>query len=102
MLTFRGRAVALLAVFSMLPVAVAAQKDAFRDALIAFHTKVAGDYGDEGPLIAANLERMSSALAVWDETIRSVEQDLRPRLTAARMNDGVRMHTTLAELYVER
>src|SRR5438105_10196875 len=101
-LTLRARAVVSLAVFSVLPVRVAAQKDAFRDALIGFHANLAGGYGDEGPLVSENLAKMASTLATWDETIRSVDRDLRPRLTTAATGERVRMHTTLAELYVER
>src|SRR4051812_3412683 len=78
-LTFRARAAVLLVVFNVLSVSAAAQKDAFRDALIGFHSKLSGDYGDEGSLVAANLETMSSALAVWDGTIRSAEENLRTR-----------------------
>ncbi len=95
-------AVCLVAALGALSASPAAQKDAFREALIGFHAKLAGDYGDEGPLVAGNLERMASALAAWDETIRNVEQDLRPRLTAAATGERVRIHTALGELYVER
>ncbi|HKF66219.1 MAG TPA: hypothetical protein VKB36_06815, partial [Vicinamibacterales bacterium] len=44
----------------------AAQIDAFRDALIGFHATIAGNYGDEGPLVLRNLDRMASSLSAWD------------------------------------
>jgi tetratricopeptide (TPR) repeat protein len=81
---------------------VLAQKDAFRDALIEFHSKLAGDYGDEGPLVASNLEKMASSLATWDAMIRSAEEDARSRLQVAPVTERLRLHTALGEMYVER
>jgi tetratricopeptide (TPR) repeat protein len=81
---------------------VSAQKEAFREALIAFHSKLAGDFGDEGTAAAENLERMSSALAKWDETIQNSERDVRSRLQAAASSERARIHMALAQLYVER
>jgi tetratricopeptide (TPR) repeat protein len=102
-LTFRPRvAVLLAAILCVVSVRAAAQKDAFRDALIGFHAALSGDYGDEGPLVAGNLERMASALAAWDEAIRGAEQNLRPRLASASLRERVQVHTTLAQLYRER
>src|SRR5437764_7174904 len=102
MWTLRARVgVCIATLLGAFPASAAAQADAFRDALIGFHAKLAGDYGDEGPLVSANLEKMASALATWDQTIRSLEQDLRPRLTTAAIGERVRIHTTLAERYVE-
>jgi tetratricopeptide (TPR) repeat protein len=92
----------LVALLGALPIRAAAQKDAFRDALIGFHSTLAGDFGDEGPLSAADLEAMASSLAKWDETIRGAERDLRSQLPAAASSARVRIHTALAELYVER
>jgi tetratricopeptide (TPR) repeat protein len=82
--------------------APAAQKSAFRDALIAFHSKLAGDYGDEGPQIVGSLDRMASSLAVWDQQIRAAEQDLQQRLPAATSNERARLHQSMAESYAER
>jgi tetratricopeptide (TPR) repeat protein len=95
-----GLAAALLSTF--LSTTVAAQKDAFRDALIGFHAKLAGDFGDEGPGVLENLEKMSSSLAAWDDAIRVAEREHRARLAAAAPSEQVRIRTTLAELYVER
>jgi tetratricopeptide (TPR) repeat protein len=95
-------AVCLAAILVGLPSTAAAQKDAFRDALIAFHSKLSSDYGDEGPAIATSLDAMSSSLAIWEAAIRTAEQESRQRLPAAALPDRVRIHSTLAELYVER
>jgi tetratricopeptide (TPR) repeat protein len=95
-------AVCLVAVLAALSASAGAQKDAFRDALIGFHANLAGDFGDEGPLVVENLQRMASALAKWDEMIRGAEQDLRRRLPAASAAESARIHTTVAESYVER
>lgn len=81
---------------------VAAQKEAFRDALVGFHAKLAGDYGDEGPGVVENLDKMASSLAAWDEMLRTSTRDLRSRLQATPTNEQVRVRTTLAELYIER
>jgi tetratricopeptide (TPR) repeat protein len=89
---------------TLLSTAVAAQteKDAFRDALIGFHAKLAGDYGDEGPAAIENLQRMTSSLASWDEAIRTSTRELESRLPSAPTSERVRIRTTLAELYTER
>ena len=101
--TFRAHVAACLAAFlSAFAVPVAAQQDAFRDALIGFHSTLAGDFGDEGPLITGQLEKMASSLATWDETIRGAEQDLRSRLPAAAIGERVRLHMALAEVYINR
>jgi len=67
-LTFRVRATACLVLLFALPSTAIAQADVFRDALIAFHSKLAGEDGNEGPAIVASLDRMASALASWNET----------------------------------
>jgi tetratricopeptide (TPR) repeat protein len=80
----------------------AAQIDAFRDALIGFHSTIAGDYGDEGPLVLRNLDRMGSSLPAWDTVIRDAEQNARTRLGTASASESVRLHGALAQLYIER
>ena len=92
----------LVSTLTVWTAAPAAQKSAFRDALIGFHAQLAGDYGDEGPRIAANLERMASSLAAWDQQIRAAEQDQRQRLPAATSSERVRLHQSMAELYADR
>jgi tetratricopeptide (TPR) repeat protein len=95
-------AVYLAAILIGLPSTAAAQKDAFRDALIAFHSKLAGDYGDEGPAVASSLDAMSSSLAAWDAAIRTAEQESRRQLPAATSLERRRIHSALADLYLER
>jgi tetratricopeptide (TPR) repeat protein len=79
-----------------------AQIDAFRDALIGFHSTVAGEYGDEGPLVVRNLDRMASNLSAWDTVIRDAEQNTSARAGAGSPRERARVHAELARLYVER
>src|SRR6476619_1437865 len=58
-----------------------AQKAAFVDAFVAFHSALFGTYGDEGPEVTAALERMSASLDVWEQARRQVEAELRARST---------------------
>jgi tetratricopeptide (TPR) repeat protein len=69
-------AVALLLV---LPVRVAAQKDAFIDAFIAFHSALPGTYGDEGVTVTSSLDRMAAALDEWERAGRAAEAQLKAR-----------------------
>ena len=92
----------LLSTLFSTTVAAQTAKDAFRDALIGFHAKLAGDYGDEGPAVVENLDKMASSLPAWDEMLRTSTRDLRSRLQATPTNEQVRVRTTLAELYIER
>ena len=39
--------------------------------------RCAGAYGDEGPQLAAHVEKMTAALAAWDGEIRDAESQLR-------------------------
>jgi tetratricopeptide (TPR) repeat protein len=93
---------ACLTVFSTAAAPAAAQIDAFRDALIGFHSTLAGAYGDEGPLAVRNLDRMASSLSAWDATIRDAEQDERARVATAPSGERARIHAALAQLYIER
>ena len=68
-------AVALL----LLPSAAAAQKDAFIDAIIDFHSALSGTYGDEGAQVEAALDRMAVALEAWNTRSRTAEAALRSR-----------------------
>src|ERR1044071_5796517 len=47
-----------------------AQKDAFVDAFVAFHSALFGTYGDEGPEVIAALDRMTASLDAWDQSRR--------------------------------
>ena len=63
----------------LFPVPAAAQKDAFVDSFIAFHSALAGTYGDEGAAVTAALERMASSLATWEQTQANGEAALKAR-----------------------
>jgi tetratricopeptide (TPR) repeat protein len=75
--TFSARLAVALALTAAFSTPVLAQKDLFRDALIAFHSKLAGEDGNEGPAVTANLQRMEAALAAWDERTRTSADTLR-------------------------
>ena len=83
----RRSLVAVLAVAFLfsLPVLARAQKSAFLDALIEFHSALPGPYGDEGPQIIAALDRMATSLDAWERVNRDAEQALsaRPGTTPA-------------------
>jgi tetratricopeptide (TPR) repeat protein len=95
-------AVCLVLLVGALSASPAAQVDAFRDALIGFHSAIAGGYGDEGPLVLRNLERMTSSLSAWDAVIRDAEQSASARVGTAPAGERARAHAALAQLYVER
>jgi tetratricopeptide (TPR) repeat protein len=66
-----ARAVAVsLALGLSASTAASAQKVAFVDAFVAFHSALFGTYGDEGPEVTAALERMSASLDVWEQSPR--------------------------------
>ena len=78
----RAAAVSLTIVISA-PTSAAAQKLAFVDAFVAFHSALFGTYGDEGPEVTAALARMSASLDVWEQSRREAEAELRARPTPA-------------------
>jgi tetratricopeptide (TPR) repeat protein len=61
--------------------AASAQKVAFVDAFVAFHSALFGTYGDEGPDVTAALDRMAASLDVWEQSRRDAEAALRLRST---------------------
>jgi tetratricopeptide (TPR) repeat protein len=63
----------------LLPAPAAAQKDSFVDSFIAFHSALAGTYGDEGAAVTAALERMASSLESWEQTRLKTEAALKER-----------------------
>lgn len=78
------RAVAVsLAVVLGASTAASAQKLAFVDAFVAFHSALFGTYGDEGPEVTAALARMSASLDVWERSREDAEAELRARPTPA-------------------
>lgn len=61
----------------LLPAPAAAQKGAFIEAFLEFHSALSGTYGDEGPRVEAALDRMVVALEAWNAESRSAEASLR-------------------------
>jgi tetratricopeptide (TPR) repeat protein len=59
-------ATATLAIVLCVAAPARAQKSAFVDALIDFHSALFGTWGDEGPLVSAALDRMTAALDAWE------------------------------------
>ena len=77
----RRSVTAVLAVTLLLavPVRAAAQKSAFIDAFIEFHSALPGTYGDEGTQITAALDRMAASLDAWERAGRDAEAALKAR-----------------------
>jgi len=92
----------LLLVMLAVPSTALAQRDGFLAAFVQFYQTLRGSYGDEGPQLAAQLEKMTTALAEWDREIGDAERQLRPRLTGADAQTALEAHTILASLYLER
>jgi len=92
----------LLLVMLAVPSTALAQRDAFLAALVQFYQTVRGSYGDEGPQLSAQLEKMTTALAAWDRAIADAESQLQPRLSGADVPTALEAHTILASLYLER
>jgi tetratricopeptide (TPR) repeat protein len=55
------------------PPAALAQKGAFLDALVEFHSALFGTYGDEGAQVVAALDRVSVTLDEWERSSRAGE-----------------------------
>ena len=91
-----------LAVALLLPSSASAQKDRFRDALIAFRASLGGTFGDEGPQLRAALDDMASSLAEWDREAASAETELRGGLPDAPPEDRLRRRIALASLMLDR
>ena len=87
----------------VVPAPAAAQREPFYSAVVAFYRSLAGTYGDEGPLLTAELEAMSAALSRWDEQLGDADRELRSRLqSSADVQTRLQILATLASLYVER
>jgi tetratricopeptide (TPR) repeat protein len=67
----------VLALLLFLPATAAAQKGAFVEALVEFHSALSGTFGDEGPGVEAALDRMAVALEAWSAESRAAEAALR-------------------------
>ncbi len=61
----------------LLPATAEAQKKAFIESVIEFHSALAGTYGDEGARVEAALGRMAAALDAWNAENRAAEAALR-------------------------
>ncbi|HKE87179.1 MAG TPA: tetratricopeptide repeat protein [Vicinamibacterales bacterium] len=92
----------LVLVALAIPSTAVAQRDSFLAAFVQFYETLRGAYGDEGPQLVAQLERMTTALAAWDRQIRDAESQLQPRLKDADVQTALEVHTILASLYLER
>jgi len=92
----------LLLVALAIPSIAVAQRDSFLAAFVQFYQTLPGGYGDEGPQLAAQLEKMTTALTAWDREIRDAESQLQPRLKGADVQTALEVHTILASLYLER
>src|SRR5688572_31222402 len=94
--------VSLLLAALAVPSTAAAQRDGFLAAWVEFYQTVPGAYGDEGPRLAAQLEKMTTALAAWDREIRDAESQLQARLKGADVQTALQVHAVLASLYLDR
>jgi tetratricopeptide (TPR) repeat protein len=92
----------LLALLALVPATASAQKDAFTDAFLEFHSLLSGTYGDEGALIESALDKMGRALAEWDRIIQAFEARLQVQTADAPANLTYQMHVTLGRMYAER
>jgi tetratricopeptide (TPR) repeat protein len=92
----------LLLVALAIPSTAVAQRESFLAAFVQFYQTLRGPYGDEGPQLAAHLEKMTTALAAWNREIRDAESQLQPRLKGADPQAALEAHTILASLYLER
>src|SRR5262245_305773 len=77
--TQRAMAAYAVALAALMSANVSAQKDPFIDAFIAFHSNLAGTYGDEGRLVSSSLEEMAARLAAWEAETRKAETELKAR-----------------------
>ena len=94
--------VSLMIAVLAVPATAAAQRDGFLAAWVEFYQTLPGAYGDEGPRLTAQLEKMTAALAAWDREIRDAESQLQPRLKGADANTALEVHAILAALYLDR
>ena len=92
----------LLVVMLAVPSTAFAQRDGFFAALVQFYQTLRGSYGDEGPQLVAQLDKMTMALVAWDREIGDAESQLRPRLTGADVQTALEVHAILASLYLDR
>jgi hypothetical protein len=80
--------------------AASAQKVAFVDAFVAFHSALFGTYGDEGPEVTAALERMSASLDVWEQSPRDAADARQFDAAIAAMRAAIAAGPPRAPLYI--
>ena len=73
------RAIVWAVLCGLAPAEALAQRDAFIDAFVTFHSRLIGTYGDEGPQIVASLDDMAARLAAWEREADAAEAQLRTR-----------------------
>src|SRR5262245_24981229 len=93
-----GACVALV----VFPENAAAQQAVFVDGIVELTTALEGTLGDEGPRIAPTLDRLRTALAEWDRTIRTFEERVASGLTTISTQEASDLRMTLARIYAER
>ncbi|HVG53914.1 MAG TPA: tetratricopeptide repeat protein [Vicinamibacterales bacterium] len=71
--------VATVSLLAVAPATATAQKDVFVDAFIALHSALPGTYGDEGPQVTKEFERLTSAFAAWNRSAEASELALKNR-----------------------
>src|SRR5687767_6480633 len=84
-----------LVCFVAAPPAALAQRAAFADALVEFHSALFGTYGDEGTQVVAGLDRLAASLDEWERSSRTSEAELRGRPTATPAEWGLLYADTL-------
>src|SRR6185312_579631 len=99
---WRVEVVWLLLAALAVPSTAAAQRDGFLAAWVEFYQTARGAYGDEGPQLAAQLEKMTAALAAWDREIRDTESQLQSQVKGADVQTALQAHAILASLYLDR
>jgi tetratricopeptide (TPR) repeat protein len=80
--------------------AASAQKPAFVDAFVAFHSALFGTYGDEGPEVTAALERMSASLDVWEQSPRDAADARQFDAAIAATREAIAAGPARASLYI--
>jgi len=71
----------IIAAVMLLPAPAAAQRDAFIEAFIRFHSALAGTYGDEGVEVRTAFDRMVAGLDSWEQSLRRTEAEMTARQT---------------------
>lgn len=84
------------------PGIAAAQQRVFADGVVELATTLEGTFGDEGARIGPALDRLSNALAEWDQTIRAFEDRVALASTTTSTREVGDLRMRLARMYAER